>query len=174
MANGHGGARRGSGPKPGRQFKRATTAVDISNDGKLQPLHVMVGNMREAYERAYWPKYDLGEEITKFTEGYFEGWKLSAIVDHFYNAVIAMVNFERLSHEYAKDAAPYLHNKLQSIDHNMALAALSSLDDENPEDLVKKLEAKRAKLANPEAAAQVAKLLEFKKTSNGAHAMEKE
>lgn len=167
-------ANRGRGPAPGTRYKRASTAVQISQDGKLQPLTVLVQNMRDAFERRDYPKYDLAIAINDFQNGEFEGWKPSAVFEYFWNAVLSLMNWEKISQEYAKDAAPYLHNKLQSIDHNMALAALSSLDDENPEDLVKKLEAKRAKLANPEAAAQVAKLLEFKKTSNGAHVMEKE
>ena len=171
MANGHGGARRGSGPKPGRQFKRATTAVEISNDGKLQPLHVMVANMREAAERASLPKYDLHEELTKLADGEFSAWKISAVVEHFYQAVMAMVNFERLSQEYAKDAAPYLHNKLQSIDHNLALAALNSIDDDDPATLLEKMQKKLAVVTAPEAKAQVAQLLNFTKKPTGEHSM---
>jgi len=169
-----GGARPNSGPKPGTRYKRASVAVRLSQDGKLQPLEVLVANMRAAWERNNIPHMHIDEVLDELTEGKFADWDREKLKKHLFNAMLNLVNWEKIAHEYAKDAAPYLHNKLQSIDHNMALAALSSLDDENPEDLVKKLEAKRAKLANPEAAAQVAKLLEFKKTSNGAHAMEKE
>lgn len=173
MAFGHGGARLGAGAKPGTRFKRATVAVEISQDGKTQPLHVMVENMRNAFERRDLPFIDLHVAINQLISGEeFVGWKPSAIHQYFFNAAMSCLNWEKVSQDYARDAAPYLHNKLQSIDHNMAVAHLGNISELSPDDLLKRLQQKRALLTDPKNAEKVGQLLEFKPSKDGKMEME--
>ena len=83
----HGGARKGAGRKPGARGIRTREALAKAESIGVKPLDVMLEAMAEHYEVA--------KKMAKGPE------RLVAL---------------RAAHEFAKDAAPYIHPKLAATE----------------------------------------------------------
>lgn len=90
-----GGARAGAGRKKGSTTQRTREIADkAASDGGVLPLDVLIAVMR----------FHFGEATTEITKGE-EG-----------NRPLLVESFE-CAREAAKDAAPYMHPRLQAIEH---------------------------------------------------------
>lgn len=115
MANGHGGKRPGTGRKPGQLTKRTrATAERAIAEGK-SPLDVMLENMRHFQQVAM----DAERVIEGLTVAETSGREMNA--DEQFKHLLAQVKkaagLRQMAHECARDAAPYIHPKLQAITH---------------------------------------------------------
>jgi hypothetical protein len=95
-----GGKRPGAGRKPGAKTKRVQEIAAKAAAEGVSPLEVMLENMRFARDQA-------AELLSKML-GTGE-----ADVD----ALKTLLSLRQVSQDCAKDAAPYIHPKLASIEH---------------------------------------------------------
>lgn len=105
--SGRGGRREGAGRKPGKANQKTRLVSERILEermaaGKQQPLEVMLANMEFALNEAG----QLLEKIVNSPEG--------ADIDTFK----ALMRFRSMAQECAKDAAPYVHPKLASVEHS--------------------------------------------------------
>lgn len=115
-SNGRGGARKGAGRKAGSATKRTRAIADKAAASGLTPLDVMLDNMTFAHQRA-------GQVLATLLEG-------GAEVPDAFNEFKELLRFRGMAQEAAKDAAPYLHPRLSSIDLKADISTHeASLDD---------------------------------------------
>ena len=101
-----GGARVGAGKKKG-SINKATRALreQIAATG-LTPMEVMLSNMQRAYEEAHKSEADITSEAVKGCEH-----------DEILARVKRAVGYRQIAQNCAKDAAPYAHPRLATIEH---------------------------------------------------------
>lgn len=92
-----GGSRSGAGRKKGQQSQKTTQRQELTEralaTGK-SPLEIMLENMNWAQRRA--------EENSLFGDG---------------DGIEAVAGYRKLASDWAKDAAPYIHPKLSTVEH---------------------------------------------------------
>lgn len=114
-SNGRGGARKGAGRKPGAATKKTREIANKAAEAGVTPLEVMLENMRFAHgeaEQILLQILDAGAEVPSGFDQFKE-----------------LLRFRGMAQEAAKDAAPYIHAKLSSIEMN-AKVTTKSLDEE--------------------------------------------
>jgi hypothetical protein len=99
-----GGARQGAGRKRGIPNKVTAKAAKAVADTGKTPLDVMIANMRFADEQA-------AEVLAKVLM--VDQSEEAANLDTFNE----LLRFRNIAQECAKDAAPYVHSRLSSIQH---------------------------------------------------------
>ena len=103
----HGGARPGSGRKPGVPNRRTLAEITALREG-LSPVDVMLNAMYDAHDRAEQLKQDLStKKFGKDKDGKREKFEL----ENEYRSQV------RIAGQFASDAAPYVHSKLTSTMH---------------------------------------------------------
>lgn len=111
----HGGKREGAGRKKGALTTRTREIAEKATaDGKT-PLEVMLENMRHFQQVAH----DAESAIAGLTVEEIGGEKMTP-EDQFKFLLAKVKNaagLRQMAHECARDAAPFIHPKLQSIAH---------------------------------------------------------
>jgi hypothetical protein len=99
-SNGRGGARKGAGRPPGSATKKTRAIADKAAKEGLTPLEVMLDAMTALHRQA--------NELAEGAEAEMGGRKVNRL-----GLLVAAA-------EVAKDAAPYMHPRLQAIEHTGA------------------------------------------------------
>ena len=99
-----GGAREGAGRKPGQLTLRTKKIAEEAAEKGLTPLEVMLDNMRFAHSGAENALQILIREHERAPLEKFDTYR-------------QMLNLRALAQEAAKEAAPYMHPRLASIEH---------------------------------------------------------
>jgi hypothetical protein len=99
-----GGRKKGS-PNKANQARQAKIAAE-----GVTPLDVMIDNMRHSHMAAE----DAERVLAKATEAEFAG---DGGFDLLKARVIQAVNLRKTAQEAARDAAPYVHPRLASVEH---------------------------------------------------------
>jgi hypothetical protein len=102
-SNGRGGARKGAGRKPGTATKKTRAIADQAAREGLTPLEVMLDAMTALHKRA--------NALPDVDEADMGGRKIDRL-----GLLVAAA-------AVAKDAAPYMHPRLQAIQHTGANGA---------------------------------------------------
>lgn len=110
-----GGKRKGAGRKAGSLTVRTRKVAEQAAAEGKSPLEVMLNNMRHFQEVAL----DAEAILADMTIDELGVTQLPA--DEQFKRLLAEVKkaagFRQMAHECAKDAAPYIHPKLASIEH---------------------------------------------------------
>lgn len=115
-SNGRGGARKGAGRKPGSANTKTREIADRAAEEGITPLEVMLDNMRFAYSEA-------GGLLAKLLTA---GADPTEAFDQFKE----LLKYRGMAQEAAKDAAPYMHPRLASVEMNAKVTTHeASLDD---------------------------------------------
>lgn len=101
-----GGARLGAGRKPRAPNKATKAREEFILSSGIGPLMVMIDNMRHAYDKALEAEDRLKKNANLVTD--IEKQALAAQIMYFRHA----------SHNFARDAAPYVHPRLAQVDHS--------------------------------------------------------
>jgi hypothetical protein len=104
-SNGRGGKRVGAGRKTGSATKKTREIADRASAEGITPLEVMLDNMRFAHLEAHNVLGKLLEDCGDSLPDAFDSYK-------------ELLRFRGMAQEAAKDAAPYLHPRLASIEHS--------------------------------------------------------
>lgn len=99
----HGGARKGAGRKTGSATKRTREIADKAAASGVTPLDVMLDNMVFAHSHAATLLGKLLDAGAEVPDGF--------------DSLKELLRYRTLAQEAAKDAAPYIHPKLQAIEH---------------------------------------------------------
>ena len=124
-----GGARPGSGRKPGAQTKKSAVGdarvQEILGEGK-SPLHILIAHMRDADAEAAKLDAEVAAMRAKIGDNPTPE-DLKALTD----VVRVAAGLKSLSRECAKDAAPYVHPKRNPIDRavNLSMPAIKTVAD---------------------------------------------
>ena len=111
----HGGARKGAGRKPGSANTKTREIANRAAEEGITPLEVMLDNMRFAYSEA-------GDLLAKLlTEG--------AEPTEAFDQLKELLKYRGMAQEAAKDAAPYMHPRLASVEIDATLTT-RTLDQE--------------------------------------------
>lgn len=113
-----GGKREGAGRKPGALTKRTREVAEKAAASGMSPLEVMLDNMRHFQQVALDAEATLeGLTASEFSEQV----QSDATPEEQFKFLLAQVKktagYRQMAHECAKDAAPYLHPKLNTIAH---------------------------------------------------------
>jgi hypothetical protein len=108
-SNGRGGARKGAGRKPGAATKRTRAIADHAAATGLTPLEVMLGAMHALHKHA--------NAMSDGDEADMGGRKVGRL-----GLLVSAA-------EVAKDAAPYMHPRLQAIEHSGSIGEVRQLTD---------------------------------------------
>lgn len=113
--NQHGGKRNGAGRKPGALTKRTREVAERAAAEGKTPLEVLLENMRHFQKVAHDAEAVIEamteDQVTSLGESHEERFKgLLAKVK-------AAAGLRQLANEAAKDAAPFIHARLSSIEH---------------------------------------------------------
>lgn len=100
-----GGARKGAGRKPGSATKKTREIADRAADEGITPLEVMLDNMRFAHGGAS----EMMNALLRAAEG--------ADIPEGFDALEKLAVFRRMAQDAAKDAAPYMHPRLATVEH---------------------------------------------------------
>jgi hypothetical protein len=103
-SNGRGGKRANAGRKPGSATQKTRAIADKAAEDGVTPLEVMLDNMRFAHGEAH-------VVLEKLVAG-------GAEVPEAFNEFKELLRFRGIAQEAAKDAAPYLHPRLSSVEVN--------------------------------------------------------
>lgn len=114
-SSGHGGPRKGAGRKAGAATKKTREIADKAAADGVTPLEVMLENMRFAHGEA-------GVLLAGLLDG-------GADKPDGFDSFKELLKFRGMAQEAAKDAAPYIHPKLSSVEMN-AKVTTRSLDEE--------------------------------------------
>jgi hypothetical protein len=115
-SSGRGGARKGAGRKPGSANVKTRAIADKAAQEGITPLEVMLDNMRFAHNEA-------GALLAKLLSGGAEPTEA-------FDALKELLRYRGMAQEAAKDAAPYLHPRLSSVEMNAKVTTHeASLDD---------------------------------------------
>ena len=98
-----GGKRAGAGRRRG-SVNKATLAKRVIAESGRAPLDVMLENMRFAHEEA-------AEILAQIVEGDMDGTEG-------FDLFKQLMSLRSTAQDCARDAAPYLHPKLSTIEHN--------------------------------------------------------
>lgn len=101
----HGGSRNGAGRKKGQLAERTRKVAEKAISEGLTPLEVMLDNMRFAHQGANNCLAKLIEQNEQTPLEKFDAYK-------------EMLRLRGLAQEAAKDAAPYMHPRLASVEHS--------------------------------------------------------
>ncbi len=101
--NGRGGRRPGSGRKAGSATVKTREIADKAAQAGITPLEVMLDNMIFAHTKAA----DLLQSIIDAGAELPDG----------FDSLKELLRFRAMAQESAKDAAPYIHPRLQAIEH---------------------------------------------------------
>ena len=93
---------RNGGRQKGTPNKRTEIAKSRAEDGGLLPLDIMLDNARWAHQQA-------AATFQKPTGDFAEPQQSD---DH--------LKYRRLANEWSKDAAPYIHSRLSSVDQKLS------------------------------------------------------
>lgn len=131
--SGRGGRREGAGRKPGKANEKTRLVSERILEERLasnkkQPLEVMLDNMEFALNEAG----DLMKKIIEMKPGEEGGM----------DALKSLLRLRSMAQECAKDAAPYVHPRLSSVEHSgslavsheQALAALAAAEEQEDEE----------------------------------------
>ena len=99
-SSGRGGARNGAGRKPGAATKKTRAIADKAAEEGLTPLEVMLDAMTALHRQA--------NALSDGDEAEMGGRKVNRL-----SLLVAAA-------DVAKDAAPYMHPRLQAIEHSGA------------------------------------------------------
>lgn len=115
---GHGGKRVGAGRKTGALTKRTRAIAEQASAEGVSPLEVMLSNMRHFQKVALDAEATLdGLSASEFSEQV----PADATPEEQFKFLLAQVRktagFRQLAQDAARDAAPYVHPKLASIEH---------------------------------------------------------
>lgn len=131
-----GGKRTGAGRPSGALTKRTREAAERAIETGQTPLDVMLENMRHFQQVAL----DAEATLEGLTASEFSGQVAeNASPEDQFKFLLAQVKktagFRQAAQDAARDAAPYVHPKLASVEHSGELkltheAALAALDDE--------------------------------------------
>lgn len=115
-SNGRGGARKGAGRKPGSANTKTREIANRAAEEGITPLEVMLDNMRFAHGKAA----DVLAQLLA----------CGAETPEAFNEFKELLRFRGMAQEAAKDAAPYLHPRLSSVEMNANVSTHeASLDD---------------------------------------------
>lgn len=104
----NGGARPGAGRPKGSANKKTQELVAKALEEGVLPIDVMLGNMRWAWENSSNLLAGLSKAVTeKDKDGV-------AIFDMYRE----MLKMKQMAEECAKDAAPFVHNRLAAVEHS--------------------------------------------------------
>lgn len=92
-----------AGTRKGIPNKTTQSAVELAKESGLLPLDIMLANARWAHEQA---------EATAPKASDFSDKAPTPPEEH--------LKFRRLANEFSKDAAPYIHSKLSSVDQKLS------------------------------------------------------
>lgn len=99
---------RQGGRQKGTPNKRTGAAIERAEDTGLLPLDIMLKNARWAQEEA-----DKAlAALRAAPKGDFADAKSDLPAEH--------LKYRRLANEFSKDAAPYIHSKLSSVDQKLS------------------------------------------------------
>lgn len=111
----HGGKRPNSGRPLGAASKKTREIADKAAEEGITPLEVMLDNMRFAYQEA-------GGLLAKLLDS-------GASTPEDFDSLKELLKYRGMAQEAAKDAAPYIHAKLSSVEMN-AKVTTRTLDEE--------------------------------------------
>ena len=100
MTNGHGGRRENAGRKTGALTTRSRMIAEKAIESGTTPLDVMIKNMRFADEQ--------GSEVLAKIMQTEEGASVDSLKE--------LLGFRRLAQDCAKDAAPYVHPRIATVE----------------------------------------------------------
>ena len=117
MASGHGGKRAGAGRTAGAITKKTREVAERVTATGMSPLEVMIENMRHFQQVALDAEATLeGLTASEFSEQF----PPNATPEDQFKFLLAQVKktagFRQLAQDAARDAAPYVHAKLASIE----------------------------------------------------------
>lgn len=120
MAKGEktGGRQKGSKNKVTIEREKAVAEYTSGREG-LQPLDIMLENMRFAHEKG-------GEVLGKILEG--DGANMDSLKE--------LIRFRQIAQDCANQAAPYVHPKLAAIEHT-GKDGKDLIPDAQPHDVAK-------------------------------------
>ncbi len=117
MAN-HGGKRAGAGRKSGALTTRTREVAEKAAAMGMTPLEVMLDNMRHFQKVAI----DAERLLDGLTVEEFTGHIMDESPEAQFKVLLAEVKktagFRQMAQDAARDAAPYLHPKLASVEHS--------------------------------------------------------
>ncbi len=112
-----GGKRDGAGRPSGAVTKRTREVAEKAVASGQTPLEVMVANMRHFQQVAI----DAEAVLEGLTVAEFTGKVTAETPEDQFKALLAQVKktagFRQLAQDCARDAAPYMHPKLNSVSH---------------------------------------------------------
>lgn len=112
-----GGKRNGAGRPSGAVTKRTREVAEKAVASGQTPLEVMVANMRHFQQVAL----DAEAVLEGLTVAEFTGKVTAETPEDQFKALLAQVKktagFRQLAQDCARDAAPYMHPKLNSVSH---------------------------------------------------------
>ncbi len=103
-----GGARPGAGRPVGSANKKTQEIVAKALQDGVTPLDVMLGNMRFAWDGCEDLLMRLNEKLQSKDSGAAET----------YDVFKEFMRMRQMAEECAKDAAPYVHPRLQAVEHS--------------------------------------------------------
>lgn len=117
MSSGHGGRRVGAGRPAGAVTKRTREIAEKAHKTGQTPLEVMLDNMRHFQRVAL----DAEALLEGMTVEEFTGRITADTPEEQFKAILAEVKrtagFRQMAQDAARDAAPYVHAKLASVQH---------------------------------------------------------
>lgn len=116
-----GGKREGAGRKVGALTERTRAVAERALAEGKAPLEVMLDNMRHFQQVAF----DAEATLEGLTVAEFTGKVTAETPEEQFKQLLAQVKktagFRQLAQDCARDAAPFIHAKLASIEHKGAL-----------------------------------------------------
>lgn len=113
----HGGKRVGAGRKTGALTTRTREVAEKASATGKTPLEVMLDNMRHFQQVAL----DAEATLEGLTVAEFTGRVTAETPEEQFKALLAQVKktagFRQLAQDAARDAAPYVHPRLASVEH---------------------------------------------------------
>lgn len=113
----HGGKRVGAGRKAGALTTKTREVAEKAAAAGMTPLEVMLDNMQHFQKVAL----DAEAVLEGLTAAEFTGRVTAETPEEQFKALLAQVKktagFRQLAQDAARDAAPYVHPKLASVEH---------------------------------------------------------
>ena len=104
-----GGKRAGAGRKEGSKTKKTCEIAERAKAEGITPLEVMLDNMRFAHEKA-------GEILAEII-GFKPEEKPDLSPEQALETFKELIRFRMIAQDAAKDAAPYIHPRLNAVTH---------------------------------------------------------
>jgi hypothetical protein len=113
----HGGKRTGAGRKTGALTKRTRDIAEKALASGKAPLEIMLENMRHFQQVAL----DAEATFEGLTAEEFAGSVGHMTPEEQFKSLLAQVKkaagLRQMAHDCARDAAPYMHSRLQAVEH---------------------------------------------------------